>query len=315
MVQLEAFRRQKAEKKQPSKATVAEEAPSKPADLSRPSGAAPEAVGLPVSSNRGSSKQQYGGLPSQGITAGKGEGSTASLPASGTVQAPSVAQNGHTSCPTGFGPQQHVEPAVMGDKDSASAEALSAGSEAPAARQRTARSLFSGGLPAPPPLPLPPTPSSRYHLPAPLSKSSRCSYKSAALRQIVTFFCQTQHVCCCHLRVNSIRRESCCSMSCECSLTRARNQTGNRVQPCTMLGCCEDAGFTVGVLDLKCCNMTRVSDSSQVLQAGLDECENSCEQQRITTAAALTAAYHESQQRRRRHKPGCRRCRVPAGSC
>ncbi len=166
MVQLEAFRRQKAEKKQPSKAAVSDEAPSRPADLSRPSGAASEPVDLPVSTGRGFSQQQHGAPPSQGITAGKGQGSTAMPPASGHVPGPSMAQNGHFAQMTGSSPQQHVEPAASGDKIPAPAEAASAGSEVPAARQSTARSLFSGGLPAPPPLPLPPTPNSRCTSPA-----------------------------------------------------------------------------------------------------------------------------------------------------
>ena len=172
-MQLEAFRRQKAEKKQPNKAAVSDEAPSKPADLSKPSKAASGPVDLPASTDRGFSEQQNGAPPSHGITA--------TLPASGHGQAPSAAQNGHA---TGSSPQQPVEPAASEVRDSAPAEAVSVGSEVPAARQRTARSLFSGGLPAPPPLPLPPTPNSRYHAPAsPPEELTKIPYNSAVVTQ------------------------------------------------------------------------------------------------------------------------------------
>ena len=158
MLQLEAFRKQKAEKKQPSKAAPSDE--STTANLGRPSGSVPEAVGLSASKDRGSSEQQSAASLSSGNLFTTDNVATPS-PAFEHVPEPSLAQNGHNNHITGSRSQQPSESAASRDDNPAPVDAMPAESEEPAPKQRTARSLFSAGLPAPPPLPLPPTPSSR----------------------------------------------------------------------------------------------------------------------------------------------------------
>ena len=170
MLQLEAFRRQKAEKKQPSKHVPSGEASSTPATLGRPSGSGLETVGL--------SEQQSAAPSSSGTLFSEGN-VDAPPPASEGVPGPSLAQNGRITDGTGSHPQQ--PPA------SAPVEAMPAQSEAPASKQRTARSLFSAGLPALPPLPLPPTPNSR----------------SVSLVMLQRSLCYSRLSCCFRSRISS----------------------------------------------------------------------------------------------------------------
>ena len=156
VMQLEAFRRQKAEKKQP-KAALPDEIPGKADELSKSTGAPSQPLSSPVkhasevSEHQSQSRRQ----PSQDSLLSQPEDRTA-LRAVGYTDLTK-----HDKASSAQLPSDEAPP---GDGKSAPDEAVQAERDTPAARPRTARNLFSAGHPAPPPLPLPPTPNSRYCL-------------------------------------------------------------------------------------------------------------------------------------------------------
>ena len=163
MSQLEAFRRQKAEKKQPSKAVVPDKPTKEAAGFSKPNDAAPEPVSLPPSSKAPLAEQNgdSGSALAQSTPSGQPYDRTASSTRFAPASGPSAAHIQHIQQSS---TEAAPEPAASATESAQNAAQQEQSESVP--KPRTARSLFSAGLPAPPPLPLPPTPNSRVHLQA-----------------------------------------------------------------------------------------------------------------------------------------------------
>jgi len=156
-MQLETFRRQKAEKKQP-KAALPDEISGKADKLSKSTGAPSQPVSSPVKHASEVSEHQSQSRPQPS------QDSLLSQPEDRTALHATLGHTELTKHDKASSAQLPSEKRPPGDRESAPDEAVQAERDAPAARPRTARNLFSAGHPAPPPLPLPPTPNSRYCL-------------------------------------------------------------------------------------------------------------------------------------------------------
>lgn len=158
MSQLESFRRQKAEKKQPSKAVIPDEPAKEAAGFSKLNDAVHEPVSLPASSKAPLAEQNgysWSGL-AQSTPLGQHKDRTASSTSTAPALDPPAAHIQHLQ-------QSSTELAPESAASTAESTQNAAQQEhtESVSKPRTARSLFSAGLPAPPPLPLPPTPNSR----------------------------------------------------------------------------------------------------------------------------------------------------------